>query len=579
MIHHDGAACKVEAAQSVVDETRPKAKLRPRWPETSVFATCTGSRKPLKFVTERLGLTKFFTARLGLVAVGFLMRRVGRMSTLTPSYTVPSGPNGRPLVRSARDVAALLSHREGRTPGAFAVVILALGGIFMDAYDFSSLAFGITAIKQQFGLDPFMTGFVNASIMIGAIVGASAGGYLVDRFGRYRLFMADMAFLVIAAIGCALSPNEWVLIFFRFIMGIGVGLDLPVAMAFLAEFSKLRGRGSKSQTVNAWSPAWFGATGVGYVIVLVFFLTLPATVSDQLWRFVVGFGAIPAIVVLIVRRRYLAESPQWLANQGDLRGAVDILRDKYGIDAAVDPAALAVPKRPQATGSLEPFGRLFSPRYRLRTIAALCVSVFSTFGYNAVAYGTPLIISTLFKQGPLVTIVSSLVVNLVVGVGGGLLGVALVNRVGARKMALTGFALQASSLIVLALVGAPTGALVALAVAMIALFIFAQASGPGAQLMNYATLSYPTSLRGVGVGFNEAVKRVFSIVSLVFFPVLSAALATGVFWVVALFPLLGVLALALIRWDPTGRDVDAEEFDELEGDAHESRDQTTAARA
>ena len=187
------------------------------------------------------------------------------------------------------------------------------------------------------------------------------------------------------------------------------------------------------------------------------------------------------------------------------------------------------------------------------------MSVFSTFGYNAVAYGTPLIIAMLFQQGPLVTILSALVINLGFGAAGGLLGVALINRVGARRMTIIGFAIQAASLLVLAAVGIPSGALVIIAIAMLAAFVFAQAGGPGANLMSYATLSYPTRLRGVGVGFNEAVKRVFSIVSLVFFPVLAASLSTGVFWIVALAPLAGLVSLLVIKWDPTGKDVDAED--------------------
>lgn len=467
-------------------------------------------------------------------------------------------PAARPVVRTAADVARLVAHRTTPQRGSFAVVVLALGGIFMDAYDFSSLAFGITEIKKQFGLNGFMTGLVNAAIMVGAVAGALIGGWLVDRLGRYRLFMADMVFFVVAAIGCALAPNEWVLIAFRFVMGIGVGLDLPVAMAFLAEFSSLRGRGNRSQRVSSWSPAWYAATGVGYLIVLVLFLSLPMDQQPHLWRWVVGFGAVPALAVLLVRRRYLQESPQWLANQGDLRGAVDILRSSYGIDAELDPQAVVTTRPTQNRKNA--FARLWSPRYRIRTIAALCVSVFSTFGYNAVAYGTPLIISELFARGALVTILSSLVINLGFGVLGGLAGVGLVDRMGARRMTLIGFALQAASLACLALIGAPTGVIAYVAVAMLAVFIFAQAGGPGAHLMSYATLSYPTSLRGVGVGFNEGVKRVFSIVSLVGFPILAAALKTGVFWVILIFPLLGLLSIALIRWDPTGVDTDAEEY-------------------
>lgn len=462
------------------------------------------------------------------------------------------------VVRSAADVNSLLAEFGSQGTKTKAVIILALGGIFMDAYDFSSLAFGITAIKEQFGLSGFMTGLVNASIMVGAVIGALFGGYLVDRFGRYKLFMADMVFFVVAAIGCALAPEEWTLIFFRFIMGIGVGLDLPVAMAFLAEFSKLKGKGNRSQRVNAWSPAWYMATGIGYLIVLIFFISLPYDQHDILWRVVVGFGAVPAVIVLLVRRRYLAESPQWLADQGDLKGAVDVMRSHHGLDVELAPEAVTPTAADRADKRWAVFAELFSPQYRIRTIVALCVSVFSTFGYNAVAYGTPLIISTLFQQGPFVTIVSSLVINLGFGAIGGLLGMSIVNRFGSRRMTLVGFSIQAAALILLAIVGIPSGALVLVSVAMLAAFVFAQAGGPGANLMNYATLSYPTRLRGVGIGFNQSVLRSFSIVSLIMFPILAASMGTGVFWIVACAPLAGAIAVGIIKWDPTAKDVDAE---------------------
>lgn len=476
-----------------------------------------------------------------------------------PTPTETQTTTGRVVIRSAADVAAAVAHHATPQRGSLMVVLLAFGGIFMDAYDFSSIAFGITAIKQQFGLTPAMTGLVNAAIMVGAVVGAVSGGVLVERIGRYRLFMADMLFFVVAAIGCALAPEAWSLIAFRFIMGIGVGLDLPVAMAFLAEFSSLRGKGNRNRRVGGWSPAWYAATGFGYLVVLVLFLTLPAGGQPHLWRFVVGFGAVPALVVLLVRRRYLKESPQWLANQGDLRGAVDILRSAHGIDAHLSPEARVV-ERPARPPWRAGFARLWSPRYRVRTLAALAAAVLSTFGYNAVAYGTPLIIANLFHQGPLTTIVSSLVINLGFGVGGGLLGVALVSRAGVRRLTIVGFALQATSLIVLAVIGIPTGPLLVVAVLMLALFIFAQAGGPGATHMAYATLSYPTSLRGAGVGFTEGTKRCFSIVSLFFFPILAGSMQSGVFWVIAIFPLLGALALTLIRWDPTGVDTDADDY-------------------
>ncbi|WAL39300.1 MULTISPECIES: MFS transporter [Brevibacterium] len=490
-------------------------------------------------------------------------RATGSSPSASPSPTSQHGQpeqHGQPaplIIRTAGDVNRVLGLYGSQGTKTKAIILLALGGIFMDAYDFSSIAFGITAIKAEFGLNGFMTGFVNAAIMIGAVAGAVFGGYLVDRFGRYKLFMADMVFFVVAAVGCALAWDAWSLIGFRFIMGIGVGLDLPVAMAFLAEFSKLAGRGNRSQRVNAWSPAWYIATGTGYLIVLIVFLLLPMEQHAILWRIVVGFGAVPALIVLLVRRRYMAESPQWLADNGDVSSAVDIMRSHHALDVVYEAPEAQQGRAGRARWAN--FAELFSPRYRKRTILALCVSVFSTFGYNAVAYGTPLIITTLFHQGPLVTIMASLIINLCFGALGGLLGMSIVNRFGTRAVTGTGFAIQAAALIVLAAVGIPAGGLVVVSIAMLAAFIFAQAGGPGANLMNYATLSYPSRLRGIGVGFNQAVLRTFSIVSLIAFPMLAASLSTGVFWIVACAPLAGAIAVALIRWDPTGVDVDAED--------------------
>lgn len=94
---------------------------------------------------------------------------------------------------------------------------------------------------------------VASAITFGAIVGALLGGYLTDKIGRYRVFMADMLFFVVAAIACALAPNEYVLAGARFVMGLGVGIDLPVAMAFLSEFAAKRPR-HKASSVAMWCP-------------------------------------------------------------------------------------------------------------------------------------------------------------------------------------------------------------------------------------------------------------------------------------------------------------------------------------
>ncbi|HVE11045.1 MAG TPA: MFS transporter, partial [Paraburkholderia sp.] len=368
-----------------------------------------------------------------------------------------------------------------------------------------------------------------------------------------------------AALACAFAPNAWVLGGARFVMGLGVGIDLPVAMAFLAEFSRLRGRGNKAARVAMWCPVWYAAISVSYLLVLGFYSTLPASHQGLLWRLILGFGAVPALIIIAIRSRYISESPVWAANQGDLAGAAQILKRSYGIDAQVEPEALragaAAQPAPRRSASWKNYGTLLRGIYLRRTVLATVIAVASSFAYNAVAFGLPVIISSFLAQSMLTTILASLVLNLGFAFVGGVIAVRTVPKTGAWKPTVLGYVFQFAALVGLAIVGKPAGgAQVALAVALLGAFLLGQGFGPGSHSMTFASLSYPTSLRGVGVGFNQTLMRASSTVSLFLFPVLSAALGTRVFWIIAIAPLAGLIALLAIRWEPSGYDVDAEDF-------------------
>ncbi|ALL69714.1 Major facilitator superfamily (MFS) transporter (plasmid) [Paraburkholderia caribensis MBA4] len=478
----------------------------------------------------------------------------------TPLNSSVAHDTTRPaVIRSAQDVSRIVNAGAVKGSNARIVIAIALGGVFLDAYDLTSLAYGIKDIAKQFALSPVQVGFVSSAITFGAILGALFGGYLTDRIGRYRVFMADMLFFVVAAIAAGLAPNAWVLGGARFLMGFGVGLDLPVAMAFLAEFSRVAGKGNKAASVAAWCPAWYAATSTCYLLILGLYAILPEHQLGWLWRLTLAFGAVPAIVIILVRSRYISESPVWAANQGDLEGAARILKRSHGVDAVVErtTAPVAQPRR----ASWRNYGVLFNATYRRRTILAAVIGSASSFGYNAIIFGLPVIITSFFAQGPLTTIVASLALNLLFAFVGGLIGVRTAPTVGAWKMTVLGHSLQFASLIGLALIGRPGGtALVVAAILLLGGYLFGQGFGPGSHSMTYASLSYPTSLRGIGVGFNQTLVRTASTVSLFLFPVLAGALGTKVFWVIAIAPLTSLLVLLAIRWEPSGYDIDGEDY-------------------
>lgn len=464
-------------------------------------------------------------------------------------------------IRHAADVSHLVNTSTQARSNSRIVIAIALGGVFLDAYDLGALAFGMKDVTREFGLSPAGAGMVASAIAFGAIVGALIGGYLTDKIGRYRVFMADMLFFVVAALACALAPNEYVLTAARFVMGLGVGIDLPVAMAFLAEFSKLKGRGNKAASIAMWCPTWYAAISISWLLVLFFYSVLPEAQAGWLWRIILGFGAVPALLIIAIRSRYMSESPVWAANQGDLQGAAAILRHSYGINAHVAEDADLSPARPVRRASWRNYGELLKGVYLRRTLLATVTAVASAFAYNAVAFGLPVIISSFLAQSMLTTILVSLALNLLFAFVGGVLAVRLVPRFGAWKMTVLGYACQFIALMGLALIGRPDdGAQAAVSIAMLALFLFGQGFGPGSHTMTFASLSYPTSLRGVGVGFNQTLMRGSSTASLFLFPLLSATLGTHVFWVIGLAPLAGLIALMAVRWEPSGYDVDAEDF-------------------
>ena len=233
------------------------------------------------------------------------------------------------VIRSKQDVFNLVNSGAIVTHRSWMIILIALGGTFIDAYDFTSLGIGAVQLKAQFHLNAVQLGSLTATMAFGALIAAFIGGYYVDRVGRLKMFMLDLVFFVVSAIAAAFAPDLLVLLIFRFFMGVGVGLDFPAALSFVAEYT---GTQRKGRSVQMWQVMWYTAAATGFIIIIpIYFLGAGA----DLWRWAVGIGAVPAVIVLALRYRYMDESPMWAASKGDLPGAARVLREAYGVDAVV----------------------------------------------------------------------------------------------------------------------------------------------------------------------------------------------------------------------------------------------------
>src|SRR5260221_7513979 len=414
------------------------------------------------------------------------------------------------------DVADFINRADGqRRQNATVVLLLALGGIFTDAYDFTSLSIGAVQLRHEFGLTPVGLGTLTSSMAIGAVLGGLFGGYYTDRLGRVKMFAVNMMLFVAATLVAALAPNYGVLLGARLFMGIGVGLDFPVAMSFIAEYNPLRRKGS---AVNLWQPVWYTAGACCYLIGLAM---IGLGAGHPRWRWAVAFGAVPAFIVLLLRFVIMHESPLWEAARGNLAGAAAILEATYHVRVDVDPTAQARFSVKAHRESLAVYRALFSPRYRYRTLQAVLISTTQNAEYYAVAFYLPSIALLIFGRGLAVAIAGSLVFNLF-GIVGGSLQSRLTNRIGIRRLAIIGFSGVIATLLVLGLLGRHIPPL--LGGLFVGLFIFSHAFGPGSQGLTLATLSFPTAMRGAAAGFVQACQRCGSVFGFYYFPLLVASI-------------------------------------------------------
>ena len=187
-------------------------------------------------------------------------------------------------------------------------VAVALGiGWMLDAFEVQIIGSVIPGIQQEFRLDSQHAVWINVIWFTGIAVGALGFGYLADRLGRKRLFVATLLLYSVAAVATAAAPSYEIFILFRFITALGVGGEYSAVTSAIAEFMPARNRGrSNGLVMSFWALGGILASVVSIVVISTFGLT---------WRYTLLFGVVSAGYGLLARR-LIPESPRWLASHG-----------------------------------------------------------------------------------------------------------------------------------------------------------------------------------------------------------------------------------------------------------------------
>src|SRR4051794_1894746 len=180
-------------------------------------------------------------------------------------------------------------------------------------------------------------------------LGATLGGLLADRFGRRQVFALTLLVFGVATGAAALAWSVAALLVFRFLIGLGLGAELPVASTLVSEFAPARLRGRTVVLLEAfWAVGWTLSALIGYFVVAR---------SDAGWRWGLALGAVPALYAVVVRRG-LPESVRFLELRGRVPEAEDAVR-RFERAAGVDPvpSPLPVPAPAPGPGALWAAGR------------------------------------------------------------------------------------------------------------------------------------------------------------------------------------------------------------------------------
>lgn len=242
-------------------------------------------------------------------------------------------------------------------------------GWALDAMDVGLVSFIIAALAVHWDLDKSTTSWIASIGFIGMAIGASLGGLLADKIGRRQVFAATLLLYGLATGASALAWSVGALMVFRFLVGLGLGSELPVASTLVSEFSPRKVRGRMVVLLEAfWAVGWIMAAVIGTFVV---------SQGENGWRWGFALGAVPALYAIYVRLG-LPESVRYLESVGRHEEAEAIVQS---FEAEADPALIDHSPAPAAADTAR--GGIWGPDMRRRTAAFWAV----WFGVSLSYYG------------------------------------------------------------------------------------------------------------------------------------------------------------------------------------------------
>jgi putative MFS transporter len=422
------------------------------------------------------------------------------------------------------------------------LTIFSAGGPFLDGYALTIIGIALVTMKPQLGLSTVDVGLIGAAALVGIFIGGLVFGYVTDRVGRKVMYVADLTALVVVSIASAFAEQVWQLVALRFVLGVAIGADYPIASSLLAEFipSRYRGRLLGSLFV-VWAGGAAAAAAIGWAL---------SALGPDAWRYMLASPAIFGLITLLLRAG-TPESPRWLLSKGRIDEAQQVCQRVWGPTADI----AQIPDEPTPTR----YSSIFEGIYLRRVVfvgvffTAHVIPLFAiyTFGPDIISeigigdhniYLAELLISVLFLVG-------------------GIPGLLLVDKIGRKPLLVYTFVIMSAAF---AFMAVNPGAPAALLFAALALYAITSGACNFIEII-YPNELFPTAVRATATGTVVAISRVGSAVSTFVLPmVLTGSGLSGVMWLLA-----GVNIVGLAVTVPLGEETRGRALSETSAASHE----------
>jgi sugar porter (SP) family MFS transporter len=459
----------------------------------------------------------------------------------SPTTTDTGGDDGDKLTSSVV-VVALVSAISGLLYG----------------YDTGIISGALLQITDEFGIEHLWESVIAASILLGAVIGALVCSYLSERRGRRGTLLIVAAVFVIGAIAAAIAPDPLTLSLARVVLGFAVGGATQTAPVYVAELAPTKYRGRLVLFFQI-------AIGVGIVIA-----TLVGASEAVDWRLAIGAAAVPGALMLLFLLR-LPDSPRWLVKAGQrdrAQQALQSVRPK-GADISAEMHDIDELVEAERTSSTSGWRGLKAAWVRPALVVGCGLAIFTQLsGIEMIVYFSPTILTDNgFSDSAALRVSVALGVTYLVTQ---LIGLAIIDRVGRRRLTLLTLPGAALALIVLGtffVTGNNGEAQVPYIVATLIAFMAFTAGG--IQLMGWLTGSeiYPLATREAGAAAQSAsLWGTNLLITLTLLSIINTIGTGQTFWLYAAFNIIAFVFLYKRMPELTGRSLE-----QIEGKLAEGR--------